>query len=188
MAILTLGLLLFGGTHLFSIFFPAVRKRLAAWLGENAYKGLYSIVSLIGLVLMAIGYWQTRLDGSTIYMPYEGARHITMLLVLLGFILIASNDGKGYLRLWLQFPFSIGVALWASGHLLANGKTSVVLIYGAFLMISLLDIGINSIRENRISFEPVMRRDVTAVVAGIAVYAFFLLVFHPYVLGVSVVR
>jgi uncharacterized membrane protein len=186
--ILYFGIILFGGAHLFSVLFPAVRNRLQARLGEKAYKGGYSAVSLIGLILMGVGYVQTRFDGSLVYEPYAGARHVTMLLVLLGFILFGANGGKGYLRLWLQHPFSIGISLWAIGHLLANGKTPVVLIYGTFLVISILDIANGFLREAPVSFEPVIRRDVTAVIAGVVIYAIFLLVFHPYVLGVPVIR
>jgi uncharacterized membrane protein len=183
-----IGIFLFGGSHLISVLLPAVRNRLSTWLGEKRYKGSYAFVSMVGVVLMAIGYWQTRFDGSLLYQPYEGARHMTMLLVLLGFILIGANGGKGYLRLWLQHPFTIGVGLWAIGHLIANGKTSVVMIYATLLVIAVLDIVLNLIRNERVTFAPVIRRDMTAVIAGVVIYAIFLLGFHPYVLGVPVLR
>jgi uncharacterized membrane protein len=188
MTALYIGLFLFGGSHLFSVLFPAVRNRLQAWMGESAYKGLYSVVSLIGLVLMGLGYVQTRFDGTLLYEPYDGARHITMLLALLGFILVGANGGKGYLRLWLQHPFSIGISLWSIGHLMANGKTAVVLIFGTFLLLSLLDIAANLVRGERVVFDPIIRRDVTAVIAGVVLYGVFLLGFHPYVLGIPVLR
>jgi uncharacterized membrane protein len=188
MTMLYLGIFLFGGSHLFSVLVPAVRDRLQARLGEKAYKGGYSLISVIGLVLMGFGYWQTRLDGSVLYVPYEGARHITMLLALTGFILVGSNEGNGYLRKWLRNPFSIGISLWATGHLLANGKTAVVLIFATFLIISLLDIVANMLRGEKPTHEPKIRRDITAVIAGTVLYAVFLFGFHPYVLGVPVVR
>jgi uncharacterized membrane protein len=188
MSALFLGILIFGGSHLFSILLPAMRNRLSAWLGEKRYKGFYAATSLIGVGLMAVGYWQTRFDGSMLYQPYEDARHITMLMVLLGFILIGANGGKGYLRLWLQNPFSIGVCLWATGHLIVNGKTPVVLIFSTLLLIGVLDIVFSLLRGERALFDPVIRRDVTAVIAGVVIYAIFIFGFHPYVLGVPVVR
>jgi uncharacterized membrane protein len=188
MTALYIGLLLFGGSHLFSVLFPAVRNRLQAWTGENVYKGLYSIFALVGVVLVSLGYWQTRFDGSVLYVPYGGARHVTMLLVLAGFILISAFHGKGYLKKWVQNPFSVGVALWSTGHLIANGKTAVVLIYAMLLIISLLDIAANLARGERPLHEPQLRSDVIAVVVGLIIYAIFLLLFHPYVLGVPVLR
>jgi uncharacterized membrane protein len=188
MSALIFGIFIFGGLHIFSVLLPAMRNRLSAWLGEQRYKNIYSIVSLIGIILMGFGYWHTRFDGTLLYQPLAGARHITMLLVLLGFILMGANGGKGYLRLWLQNPFSIGISLWAIGHLLANGKTAVVAIYATFLVISVLDIIFSVARNDRVAFEPVIRRDITAVIAGVVLYAIFLFGFHPYVLGVPVVR
>jgi uncharacterized membrane protein len=188
MNLLYIGILLFGGSHLFSVVFPGVRNRLSAWLGEKRYKGIYTVLSVLGVVLMAAGYWQTRFDGSTVYQPFEGARHATMLFVLIGFILISANDGKGYLRLWLQHPFSIGVCFWAGGHLLANGKTSVVLIYATLLLISFLDIIKSLLWNDKVTFEPVIGRDAISIIAGLVIYAIFLFGFHPYVLGVPVLR
>ena len=187
MTLLYIGILLFGGLHLFSILAAPVRNRLKAWWGENAYKGVYSIVSLIGIGLMFWGYGQTRGNGEMLYVPITGAKHVTMLLVLLGFICISAFHGKGYIKLWLQNPFSIGVSLWAIGHLLANGKTAVVLIYVSFLVLALLDIASNMLRRNWAIFEPRARSDVIAIVVGLIIYALLLLVFHPYVLGVRVV-
>ena len=184
---LYLGMILFGGAHLFSSLLPAMRNRLSARLGEQKYKGFYSIVSLVGLVLMGWGYVQTRGNGEMLYVPMEGAKHITMLLVLLGFISISAFHGKGFIKAWLQNPFSVGISLWAIGHLLANGKTPVVLIYAMLLLISVVDIAVNMMRGDRPMFEPKIRSDVIAVVVGIVIYAVLLLLFHPYVLGVRVV-
>ena len=187
MTLLYLGILLFGGSHLFSSLAPGVRNRLKAWAGEQIYKGAYSLVSLVGIVLMFWGYAQTRDNGEMLYLPMAGAKHITMLLVLIGVICIASNMRRGYIQKWLQNPFSIGISLWAIGHLLANGKTPVVLIYLVFLIISVIDIVLSMIRGQQQKFEPQLKSDIIAVVAGIVVYALLLLLFHPYIIGVRIV-
>ena len=184
--ILYFGIVLFGGCHLFSILFPAVRNRLKAWWGENVYKIIYSLASAAGIALMFWGYSLTRGNGEIIYVPMAGAKHITMLSVLLGFICISAFHSKGYIKKWLQNPFSIGISLWSIGHLLANGKTPVVLIYLTFLIVSVLDIAANMKRGNRADFEPKVKSDVIAVVVGLVIYVLLLFVFHPYVIGVRV--
>jgi uncharacterized membrane protein len=101
MTALYLGIILFGGSHLFSIFFPGVRDRLETRLGEKAWKGLYAIVSLVGLVLVIIGYWQSRsgpLAADWLYVPADWTRHANMLFVLLAFIFLGASHGKGYLK------------------------------------------------------------------------------------------
>jgi uncharacterized membrane protein len=187
MALLWIGILLFGGGHLFSMLAAPVRNRLKAWWGEKAYMGLYALISAIGLALMFWGYALTRGNGEMFYVPAAGAKHITMLLVLVGFICIVSSHGQGYIKLLLQNPMSVGFGLWSIGHLLSNGKTAVVYIFGTLLIIALLDIIKNMATGNRPNFEPRIKSDVISVVVGLIVYGLLLLVFHPYVLGVRIV-
>jgi uncharacterized membrane protein len=189
MLTLYLGVLLFGGTHLFSMFFPSARNQLKEKLGESPYKGLYSILSLIGLVLLGWGYWQVRSgDGGSgnFYEPLPWARHLTMLLVLAGFILIFSNQSKGYIHKIVQHPFSAGIGLWSLGHLLANGEKSVVVIFSLFLVLSILDIGFSTARGKTAVHTPSFGRDVRSIVVGVVLYLVFLFGFHPYVLHVPV--
>ena len=191
MALLYLGMVLFALPHVFSLLLPAVRNRLSARLGENAYKGSYSIASLLGVVLIALGYWQERhgaMAGVTYYEPMAGARHLTLSLVLVGFILIASNNGQGYLRKWLRHPFSIGFCLWALGHLLSNGEIYVVPIFAMFLALSVMDVALGFARNGPHHFQPQIKRDCIAVVAGLIATAIFAFGFHPYVLNLPVMR
>lgn len=189
MTFLLLGCLLFGGSHLFSIFLPGLRDGLERRLGEKPWKGLYSIVSLIGVVLMGIGYVQTRAGPSAVdilYEPWGGMRHLTMLCTLLAFILIGASHGKGYLKKWLHNPMSIGILLWSGSHLLVNGQRSEVWLFGTFFVVSLADIVMSELRGKRPQYEPRLRSDIIAVAVGIVLYLVFLYGFHPYVLNVPV--
>jgi len=189
MTLLLIGCLLFGGSHLFSILLPGLRDSLRNRLGEKPWKGLYSIVSLLGLVLMVVGYSQTRSGPATadvLYEPWDGMRHATMLLTLLAFILVGASHGKGYLKLWLHNPMSLGIALWSGGHLLVNGQRSDVWLFGTFLVVSLADILLSELRGKRPDYVPRLRSDVIAVAVGMVLYAVFLLGFHPYVLNIPV--
>ena len=189
MTLLYIGCLLFGGSHLFSILFPGLRDSFKAQLGEKPWKGAYALVSLAGLVLMVVGYSRSRSGPATADLLYEGwyeMRHLTMLLVLLAFILIGASHGKGYLKKWLHNPMSIGLALWAAGHLLVNGQRADVWLFGTFLVVGLADIVMSEIRGKRPVYIPRVRSDVLAVVIGLVLYLVFLFGFHPYVLNVPV--
>jgi uncharacterized membrane protein len=184
------GLGIFSGVHLFSMLLPLQRQTLIGRLGEGPYKGLYSLASLAGLALIIWGYMKVSVGpeaSELAYVPVAGARHVTMLLVLLAFICIGAFHGKGYLKLWLRNPMSIGVALWAVGHLLSNGRIYDVLMFGAFLLLALLDIALSTLRGKRPMHEPRIRSDVIAVAVGVVLYAIFLFGFHPYVLHLPVV-
>jgi uncharacterized membrane protein len=189
MTLLYIGSLLFGGTHLFSILFPGARNGLRARLGEKPWKGLYAIVSLIGLVLMVVGYGQSRAGPATADLLYDGfyeMRHLTMLLVLVAFILIGASHGKGYLKKWLHNPMSIGIVLWSLGHLLVNGQRADVWLFGTFLVVGLADIVMSELRGKRPAHEPRLRSDIVAVIVGVVLYLVFAFLFHPYVLNVPV--
>ena len=191
MAFIHIGIFLFAGMHLFSLLLPAMRNRVSARLGENQYKSIYSVVSLLGVILMGYGYWQERhgaMVGVSHYEPIEAMRHVAMGLVLLAFIFIASRDGKGYIRKWVRHPFSIGFALWSFAHLLANGEVYVVPIFATFFAISILDIALGFARGGPHQFTPQLKRDGIAVIAGLLAFAIFAYGFHPYVLDLPVLR
>ncbi len=189
MSYLLFGIFLFGGIHLFSILLPLRRDRIKLRFGEKAWKGFFAAISLVGLGFMIWGLVLSRhepLEGDWLYVPADWARHVTMLLVLLGFISIGASHGKGYLRLWLQNPMSIGIGLWATGHLLANGKRTDVYFFGTFLVLALLDIVFSSLRGKVPVHTPRLRSDVIAAMVGMVLYVIFLFGFHPYVLNLPV--
>ncbi len=191
MTALYLGIILFGGIHLFSIFCPGWRDGLKAKLGEKAFKGLYALVSLAGLVFLIMGYMASRggpLAADWVYVPASWSKHVTMLFVLLAFVLLGASHGKGYLKKWLHNPMSIGIALWATGHLLSNGKRTAVYMFGMFLVVALADIIMSELRGKRPSHEPRLRSDIIAVIAGMVLYVIFLFGFHPYVLNLPIVQ
>ncbi len=191
MSYMMIGIVLLGGFHLFSMLLPARRDALKLRFGEKAWKGSFALVSLVGLGFMICGFFASRAGpgaADLLYYPADWTRHLTMLLVLLAFISLGASHGKGYLKLWLRNPMSIGFALWSFGHLLANGKRASVYMFGTFLVIALLDIILSTLRGKRPVHEPRIRSDVIAVIVGLVLYLIFLFGFHPYVLNLPVVE
>ena len=184
MVSLILGMLLFAGPHFVSSLAPAQRDRLKARYGEGAYKGTFSAVTMIGVILMVYAYWTTRGSGDMLYTPQGTMRQATMGLATLGVILIAAGQGKSHIRLWLQNPFSIGVAIWAIGHLLSVGKFAADWFWLTLLAVALVDIVVSMARGKKPEFQPFWRSDIIAVVVGLVVTGLLVSLFHPYVLGV----
>jgi uncharacterized membrane protein len=190
MTILIIGIVIFGGIHLFSMLAPAARDRVKARMGEGPWKGLYSLVSFVGLGLIIWGFSRTRAasdPADILYVPAEWTRHAAMLLVLLAFVAVSAFHGKGYIKLWLKQPMSVGIAVWAAAHLLANGKKADVVMFGFFLALALLDIILSTARGKIPDYQPQVRSDIIAVVLGVILYLVFLLGFHPYILSTPIV-
>lgn len=190
MGYLIIGIGFFTGLHAFSMLLPQQRDALKVNMGEGPYKGLYSLISLAGLALMIWGFWSLTSDplaSSIVYQPAPWTRHVTMLLVLLGFISLSGFHGKGYMKQWLRNPFSVGIVLWSVGHLLSNGMLHDVLLFGTFLVLAALDIILSTVRGKRPGHDPQISSDMKAVAAGVALYAIFLLGVHPYVFNVPIV-
>jgi uncharacterized membrane protein len=186
MFLLASGMALFAIPHFFSSLMVGPRDRLMARFGEGTYKGVYSAITGIGFFLMVLAYFITRGSGEMLYAPAANMKHATMVLVTLGIISICAQ-GKTHIRLWLQNPFSIGVALWAIGHLLSVGQFAADWFLITLLAVALIDITVCMARGKKPEFQPEWRADVIAVVLGLVITALLVLLFHPYVLGVNVV-
>jgi uncharacterized membrane protein len=181
------GLVIFGFPHLLSVLAPGARDGLKQRLGENRFKLAYSAVSLAGVVLMAIGYIAHRnMPAELLYQPYDSARHLAFLVILVAFSLIANNGSRSHLRLWLGHPFSLGIILWSATHLFLNGEKPVVLIFSVILLIAVLDVALNVARGKMPVFEPTWSHDLRGLIAGTIVYLIFMFGFHPYILGIPV--
>jgi uncharacterized membrane protein len=181
MIILILGLLMFFATHSLRIFAYDWREAQVARFGDTTWKGLFSLVSLVGLALIAIGFGQARLAPIVLWFPPVGLRHLSGLLVLISFILFAAAYIPGTrIKAKLGHPMVAGVKAWAFAHLLANGSLADVLLFGSFLAWSILNYG--SARRRDLAAGTVypagsLNGDLTAVVVGLfawLVFAFWL--------------
>jgi uncharacterized membrane protein len=134
MFILISGLIIFLGLHSTRIFAEGPRQKFIAERGEKAWKGLYSLGSLLGLGFIVWGYSLAREQPLILWNPPVATRHIAALLTLIAFILIFSANGKNnFFRAKLHHPMLLGVKVWAISHLISNGSLADLLLFGGFL-------------------------------------------------------
>ncbi|MCC7059924.1 MAG: hypothetical protein IT508_06795, partial [Burkholderiaceae bacterium] len=123
MSLLLLGLVIFLGVHSVRIVADDWRNARVAALGLGAWKGLYTLVSLIGLALVVWGFGLARTDSPALWHPAGWTRHLASLLTWLAFVLIvAAYVPRSRLRAAVGHPMLTGVILWALAHLFANGR------------------------------------------------------------------
>lgn len=184
MTLFLLGLIIFFGAHLGAGLARGARGALIAKLGAMPYKGLYSLVSLAGFILIIVG-WRTA-DASIFYVAPDWTRHITYLLVLLAFILLAAAYlPAGKIAAAAKHPMLAGVKLWAFGHLLVNGEVRSIILFGSFLAFAVIDrIAVKKRGETGRAAGPVMN-DMIAVVVGVAAWAGVAFYGHKYITGIA---
>ncbi len=184
MLILTAGLVLFLGLHLVPAL-PQLRRALAARLGEQRYKGAFSLLSLCGIGLVVGGY-AVAAPGARLFESSRTAIAIAPYAMTLSFVLLAAANMRGHIRHALKHPMLLGIAIWASVHLLANGDTRGTVLFGSFLGYAALDVVSALQRHATRRFEPDARYDLIAVVAG-AIAAMTVMLLHRFLFGVAVV-
>lgn len=189
MIYLVLGLVLFLAVHSTRIFADDWRSRQISRLGEGAWKGLYSVVSLAGLVLLVWGYGQTRVDPVVVWDPPTWTRHLAALLMLPSFVLVAAAYVPGNrIKAAVGHPMVAGVKVWAIAHLLSNGRLGDIVLFGAFLAWAVLDFRTSRRRDRADGRRyPVAgaSRSIIAIAAGLIAYGVFAAVLHARLIGVS---
>jgi len=139
MGLLIAGLVVFLGVHLLRVFSEEQRTRLIQTYGALAFKGAYSIVSVVGFILIVAGYAAARTDPVILYTPPTGMAHAASLFTLVAFVLLVAAYIPGnWFLLKLKHPMTLAVKTWAFGHLLANGGLHDLLLFGGFLAWSIL--------------------------------------------------
>ncbi|MBW3508815.1 MULTISPECIES: NnrU family protein [Janthinobacterium] len=174
MTVLILGLLLFLGLHSVRILADGWRGAQLARLGEKRWKGLYSLVAFAGLGLIIWGYALARQQPQVLWTPPMGLRQATALLMLFSLILLAAaNVPSNRIKTLVHHPMLLGTQLWAVAHLLANGNVADVLLFGGFLVWSLVDM-YSAVRRDRAAGVAypggTMKGTLIAIVAGCALW------------------
>lgn len=134
-----------------------LRDSLVRVMGQGAYMGLFSLVSVAGLVWLGVAYGGARHAAwNAAYWDITPAtRHLQLGLQVLALLLIVPglstpnptsvaqegalskpNAVQGMLRI-TRHPFLWGVAIWAAGHLIVNGDRASILLFGSILALAL---------------------------------------------------
>jgi uncharacterized membrane protein len=179
------GLVLFFGIHSVSIFALPLRDRLAA-KNKLAWRGLYSLVSLAGIVMVARGYAELRLEPTMLYIAPIWLRHVSAVMMIPVFMLFLAPYFPGQIRNRVKNPQLVAVKTWAAAHLLVNGTLADLLLFGCFLVWAVA--GSNSMKnrpDRPVPGAPVSPvNDVIVVVGGMVIYAAFVFGFHQFLIGV----
>ena len=188
---LVLGLIVFFVPHVF-VTRREARARLIARVGEGPYKIAFSVISAIGIVLIAYGFAHYRAsEWINLWYPPVWTRHLALLLNWVAIICVVAAYIPGKIKRILKHPMLVGVKLWAFAHLIANGDLGSVILFGSILAWAVFDR--ITLKRRADSGGPAIAQggwpsDIVAVVVGTVVYVALVLLFHPIVIGVPVIH
>ena len=185
MLLLVLGVLLWSGTHLFVALSVQRRAALIAQIGAGPYKAAFSLVLVAALVMIVLGWRST--PPTSVWLPAEGMRHLTLALMPLAVILFLSARAPTDIKQFIRHPQLTGVKLWAVAHLLTNGEARSIVLFGGLLAWAVLEVIFINRRDGARVKPPrvgALRTTISALVGllvtGVLVFA------HPWFAGLPV--
>jgi uncharacterized membrane protein len=181
-----LGLIIFLGAHVF----VSLRDRRAALIssiGRGPYLGLFSVTSIVGLLLLGYGFARYRAEGIIpLWYPPAWTRHIVVAAMWPASIAVVAAYVPGNIKRALKHPMLVGVKLWAVAHLCANGDLGGIILFGAVLAWAVYD-RITLKHRSDPGSPPIKTggfgNDIIAIILGTILYAVLGLLFHPLVIG-----
>jgi uncharacterized membrane protein len=182
-----IGLIVFLGAHVF-VSMRGEREALIKRMGRGPYLGLFTLVSIVGLVLIGYGFARYRAEGLIpLWYPPAWTRHIVVVLMWPASIAVVAAYIPGDVKRVLKHPMLVGVKLWAFAHLCANGDLGGIILFGSVLAWAVYD-RITLKRRADAGGPPIpaggRRNDIIAIVVGTILYLALGFVFHPIVIGV----
>lgn len=183
---LFLGILIWTVAHLFPSVMADKRNALNAQHG-NKYQGAFALVIVASLALIVVGWRSSAIE--VLYNAPTWGRHINMLFMLIALIVFSAAHGNSRIKQYIRHPMLVAVLIWGVGHLLANGETRSVLLFGGMVIWSILSIIFINRRDGaweKPAAVPAITSEIKLVAIGLVVYV-VLMFLHPYFTGMPVI-
>lgn len=187
MTMLIAGVLLWSIVHLMKSVAPGVRAGIRSKIGDGPHQGLVALLILSSVALMVFG-WRSATPTFVYDAPLWG-RHLNMLLMLIAIYLIVLAQGKSRVKQWIRHPMLTGMVIWATGHLLANGDSRSLVLFGGlglWAIVSIITVSRNEGSWKKPVYLPPIGRDLLTIIASFVAY-FALFYGHRWFAGVPVI-
>ena len=163
---LVTGVLIWTGAHLFKRVAPEARARLG-----NAGRPLMALLLVSSVVLMTLGYQQA---STTVWWGRQATWvGVNNVLVYLGFYFIVGSQLRTRVAGVIRHPQLTAVKLWALAHLLVNGDSASLILFGGLLVWAVLEVVIINKQDGKSPLnkpDPSLPRECAAIGATLALY------------------
>ena len=182
MNLLILGITIFFSIHLIPIF--PLKKFLINRLGENKYKGLFSLIALIGILIIIYGF--SSAGYYPIWDPLPYSKELALTLMPISIVLLVAANIQTNIKRLTKHPMLIGILIWSFVHLLSNGDLRSIILFVSFGVYALIDIIFSKkVLTTNNTANYTLTKDIIVVIIGLLVYA-IIVYFHQYIAGVVI--
>ena len=182
MNLLILGIIIFFSIHLVPI--SPLKNILINRVGENKYKGLYSLIALAGLLIIIYGFGHADFHPVWDHLPYS--REIALVLMPISMVLLAAANVQTNIKRFIKHPMLIGILIWSFVHLIANGDLRSIMLFGSFGVYALIDIIFSKkVLTTNIAANYTLSKDIMVIIIGLVVY-FIVVYLHQFIAGVTI--
>lgn len=180
---LILGVLVWSTVHSLPCAGPSLRGGLLQRLGEGPYKGLFALAIALSVALMVLG-WRSA-EPVQLYTPPAWSRWAANGLMVLALVLFAASGVPTNLKRVLRHPQLTGVTTWAGAHLLANGDSRSLVLFGGLGLWALASMRWINRRDGAWQKPEALplSADLKPLIGGIVAFALVYLA-HPWIAGV----
>ena len=184
MNLLIAGVLLWSIGHLSPSFAPGFRQSLIDKLGAGPYRGVFALVIVASLLLIVFGWRST--PEEYLYILPVWSRQLGFVLMFVSVFMLGAAHGKSLVKRFIRHPMLMGVFVWSVSHLLTNGTTRALILFGALGIWALIEMPLLNARDRdwvRPAATP-LSAELKGLVISAVVFA-VLIGLHPYFAGVS---
>jgi len=181
---LCVGVLWWAVVHLTPSVAPGFRSSMIERYGEKPWRALFAVDIVFALALMVFG-WRS-ITPQILYLPPIWAPHAALLLMAVSVFLFGAAQGKSSIKRVVRHPMLSSVVVWSVAHLLANGDTRSLVLFGGLGAWAVIEMLLISRREGPWSKPDAAPPGSEIKALAITAVVYIVLVFlHPYFAGVS---
>ncbi|MGI9205777.1 MAG: NnrU family protein, partial [Woeseiaceae bacterium] len=148
MNILIAGVMIWIIAHLVPSVARGPRQGLVDRLGPGLYRGLFSLIIVAALVLIVVGWRSTPEQYLYVLPPWS--RLLGFVLMFIAFVLLGAAHYKTAIKRAVRHPMLMGVFVWSLGHLLTNGTTRALILFGGLGVWALIEMPLINAREGAV--------------------------------------
>ncbi len=184
------GFIIFLVSHSANIFFQNLKTVLVKRVGVLLWKTIVSLLAILGFVLMVTHYQEAKSFSITLWSPNILFLYLSYILNFFAiWLLVSAYIPRNVIKLKLKHPMILGVKTWAFAHLLANGDTFSIFVFGITLVWAVFSFRsarkvvstVNTIVEKKYS----IHASAATFFIGIMIWLYIIRVGHEHIAGIG---